>query len=121
METLNSLDLFQCLEHAYTQTKYWHQQTKKYSEHMALGAFYGALDPLADSLLETYMGLHTRTDEEYSFKFKSYSEGIALKYMDFFHQKLKKFQAEIQETCLKNIIDEIMALVGQTKYLLTLS
>jgi hypothetical protein len=40
--------------------------------------------------------------------------------MDFFHKKLDEMSSDIKESCLKNIIDEIMALVAKTKYLLSL-
>lgn len=122
METISCLSLFQCLEHAYTQTKYWHQQTDSYAEHMALGAFYEGLSPLADNFMETYMGIYGKENatEPFGMKFKPYSEGCCNSYMESFHKKVMKCSEEIKESCLKNILDEITALTAKTNYLLTL-
>lgn len=120
MEELNSLDLFQCLEHATIQIKFWHQQTTFYSEHMALGTFYEGISDLSDNLVEVYMGAHQRTNGEFGLRFKPYSEGCSMKYMEGFCKKIMSYYEQIEESYIKNLLDEVMALTAKTKYLLTL-
>jgi hypothetical protein len=90
---------------------------------MALGGFYEALSPLADEFIETFMGIYGDKEgcnDDFTLQFKAYKEGISTEYMNFFHNKLMEYSEEIKESCLKNIIDEIMALTAKTIYLLTL-
>lgn len=118
---LTELDLFQCLEHAYVQFKSWHHKTTSYAEHMATGAFYESLADMSDALIETYIGCHGRTNEDFGMRFKAYTEGCTTKYLEFFKEKMKKHQEEIEDSAINNMIDEIVALAAKTKYLLTLS
>lgn len=120
MNPLTELDLFQCLEHAYIQFKSWHQKTKSYAEHMATGAFYESLSDMSDALVETYIGCHGRTNEDFGMRFKAYTEGCTTKYLEYFKEKIKEHQEEIKESAINNMVDEIVALAAKTKYLLTL-
>ncbi len=117
---LSELDLFQCLEHAHIQFKYWHHETTSYAEHQATGGFYDSLADLSDGLVETYIGCYGRTNQDFGMKFKAYTEGCTTKYLEFFTEKMKKHQEEIKDSAINNIIDEIVALAKKTKYLLTL-
>lgn len=117
---MNGLNLFQILEHAYTQTKYWHQQTTSYAEHKALGGFYEALSDLSDEFLEVYIGLHGRTNAKFSFEFTEYSNGISVLYLKKFGEKLYEVKNNLEAGCLQNLIDEMTALVNRTIYLLSL-
>lgn len=120
LNPLSELDLFQCLEHAYIQFKYWHHETKSYAEHKATGNFYESLSDMSDELIETYIGCHGRTNEDFGMKFRAYTEGCTTKYLEFFTEKMKGHQEEIKESSINNMIDEIVALAKKTKYLLTL-
>lgn len=120
LNPLSELDLFQCLEHAYIQFKYWHHETTSYAEHKATNKFYEKLSDFSDDLIETYIGCYGRTNEDFGMKFRAYTEGCTTKYLEFFVEKMKEHQEEIKESSINNIIDEIVALAKKTKYLLTL-
>ena len=117
---LSELDLFQCLEHAVTQFKYWHHETTSYAEHNATGSFYDSLGDMADNIVETYIGFHGRTNQDFGMRFKAYTEGCTVKYLEFFIDKMEKHQEEIQESAINNLIDGVVELAAKTKYLLTL-
>lgn len=118
---LTELGLFLCLEHAHIQFKFWHHETKSYAEHVATGGFYDSLADMADGIVETYIGFHERTNQDFGMRFKAYTEGCTTKYLEFFIEKMKKHQEEIQESAINNLIDGVIELAAKTKYLLTLS
>jgi hypothetical protein len=120
LNPLSELDLFQCLEHAHIQFKFWHHETTSYAEHNATGGFYDSLADMSDALIETYIGCYGRTNEDFGMKFRAYTEGCTTKYLEFFMEKMKNHQEEIKESAINNMIDEIVALAKKTKYLLTL-
>lgn len=103
------------LMHSSTNTQILHRQSRSYSEHMALGAFYEAIIPLVDTLTEAIQGL----------------EGEIIDYpVDYYGpaasgleelMSLKEYVAEERSilpknTEIQNIADEIAALIDSTVY-----
>ncbi len=119
-KNITYLDLFQVLEHAVMQFQFWHHQTTKYSEHVAIGGFYDGLFDMADGILETYIGYEGRVNNDFSFKFTKYTTGSANNYLKFFLDKIDAMQKDITYTDIKNMLDEVKALTNKTIYLLTL-
>jgi hypothetical protein len=43
-----------------------------------------------------------------------------MKYMEGFCKKIMSYYEQVEESYIKNLLDEVMALTAKTKYLLTL-
>lgn len=97
-----------------------HVQTTGYAEHKALNAYYDGLLDLVDDLLESYFGTIGR---RINFKIPASEyvnpEQHLKQLMDYVKKHRNVFGAD--NTHLQNIIDEILALIAKTLYLLTLS
>ena len=107
-----------------------HWQTKSYTEHKALGKCYEALDPLIDQFVEVYFGAHDRHtavassgESRAPLELADYGDitpqeliedGIA-----FVKTEVEKYVDE-DDTDLLNIRDEMLGVLNQTKYLLSL-
>jgi len=97
-----------------------HLQTTSYAEHKALNSYYDGLLDLVDGLVESYFGC---IGKRLSIKIPAsdyVNPGVHLK-------QLKEYMIRhrnafgMDRTHIQNIIDEIIALITQTEYLLTLS
>ena len=103
-----------------------HWGTKSYSAHKALGKLYEGLDGLIDSFTETYLGVDGReeikqiTELKLNGPFRTSAEQVLNSLEDFLKNEIPK-ELEEDQTALLNIRDEMLGLVQQTKYLLTLS
>jgi hypothetical protein len=97
-----------------------HLQTVNYAEHKALNSYYDGILDLTDSLTETYFGT---VGKRLNIKIPAseyMNSRTHLTYMkDYVMKHRGVFGAE--NTHIQNIIDEIVALITQTLYLLTLS
>jgi len=113
------------------QTKLLHWQTESYSEHKALDKLFDKLVGLTDTLVESTMGKYGRpklTDEERKITVDNYinpedPDGLP----DFMDSLDKCYRTECypqfsesEDPEILNIIQEILSLVDQTKYLLSL-
>jgi hypothetical protein len=99
-----------------------HWMTKSHAEHKAIGKAYEGLDDLIDTFVETLIGAKGR---EVLSGISSLSVGgdvqkILADLENVLRNDVPKDVGE-KETALLNIRDEILALVQQTKYLLTQS
>ena len=109
-----------------TELRLHHWGTKSYSAHKALGKLYEGLDGLIDTFVESYIGVYGRdelkevTSLELSGPNKSDSLKIVNSLEDYLMNEIPKEISEDQ-TSMLNIRDEMLGLVQQTKYLLTLS
>ena len=98
-----------------------HWLTTSYAEHKALGKLYGGLDGLIDTFVETLIGEKGR---------EVLSEINTITVNDDIEDVLEDLEETLRndiptdfsdkETALLNIRDEMLALLQQTKYLLTL-
>jgi len=104
------------------QLRMLHWGTSSYAEHKALGKAYEGLDGLIDTFVETYMGAHGKNLPPIKLDLRPYTLGSPMKLLD---QAVHFLSVELEtqlsgNTDLSNIRDEMLGLINQTKYLLTL-
>ncbi len=89
-------------------------KNKSYSEHQALGAFYGDLTELADDLYETHAGQYGPV----KFDFNKIPDSEPIEYLEALGKICVTGHSAIdkKDTHLHNILDEITALVYHTLY-----
>jgi hypothetical protein len=94
-----------------------HLQTTSFAEHKALGAYYDGILELTDSFTEKYFGRNKRIPITIP-ESKATDAVSHLKSM----QKMIETEADSENyPCdLENIMDEMLGLVNETLYLLTL-
>jgi hypothetical protein len=106
------------------QLRIHHWQTPSYAEHKALGKAYEGLDDLIDTFVETYMGKYGKDTEQHrGIELKGYETAHPMPVIKYFEDYLtKELPSDLSEedTDLLNIRDEMLGLLNQTKYLLTL-
>jgi len=104
------------------QLRMLHWGTNSYAEHKALGKAYETLDPLIDTFVETWMGIHGKDLGSVKLVLSPYNRGSAdallNQAVEFFTNDMN--QMVTGNTDLANIRDEMLGIVNQTKYLLTL-
>jgi hypothetical protein len=92
-----------------------HLQTKSFAEHKALNAYYDGILDLTDSFTEKYFGRNGRVDIVIP-ESKIQDSVSHLKSM----QIIIEGERENYSSDLQNIMDEMIGLVNETLYLLTL-
>ena len=92
-----------------------HLDTTSFAEHKALGAYYDAILDLTDSFTEKYFGRNKRVEIVIP-ESKKMSAVEHMKSM----QKTIEAERENYPSDLQNIMDEMLGLVNETLYLLTL-
>lgn len=103
-----------------------HWGTQSYSAHKALGNLYTGLDPLLDTFVETFVGakgkeqLKNINSLQLNGSYKINLNTVIESFEDYLQNEIEK-EIGSDQTALLNIRDEMLALVQQTKYLLTLS
>lgn len=110
----------------HNQIKIYHWQTSSYAEHQALGEAYDKLGELIDEFVEVYMGKYGRrmATDGFNISLHNYNSEDVNEFLNQYDQYLsKELEEELNEmdTELKNIRDEMKAVINHTKYLLTLS
>lgn len=101
--------------HASTVAHVMHLRSRRFSEHEALGAFYAALPGLVDRYAETYQGRYgLMTSYPSGFRMPAGSAQAELAALD-------RYCAGVRDDLpgdddLRNIFDEITALVASTLY-----
>ena len=93
-----------------------HLQSTSYAEHVALGDFYDEVATLADSFIESYMGITGRMVSIPHVM--SEHEAPPIAFLSALQEWLTYNRAEAAEghTELENAIDEILSLVDRTCY-----
>ncbi len=107
------------LMHSRDQAHVYHLLTRSYAQHKALGKYYEKIVELFDDYAEAYMGRYGR--------FRAFSVNSRLnrdprKAALYFRQLNAKIRAlkTPSDSYLRNILDEIKALIRKTQYMLTL-
>lgn len=110
-----------------SQVKLFHWQTSSYAEHKALDKFFSNFLDLSDSLMESLMGKYGRPvldTNSSTLEMTNYSSQNMDSFMDRMHEcyskEIKGGLDAKNDSELINIIDEILALITKTKYLLSL-
>ena len=103
------------LMHSSTNTQILHRQTRSFSEHMALGAYYEEIIPLVDTLTEAIQGLQ---EEIIQYPADYYSPAATgLEELQSLKDYVKEERSELpKDTEIQNIIDEIAQLIDGTLY-----
>lgn len=108
------------------QIKLFHWQTKSYAEHKALDKMFSEFNKLTDDLVESVMGKYGRPDfgGECQINIMDYSQKGIEGYLDSvyhcYSEECKGIFDPQKDSEILNIIDEIIALIDKTKYLLSL-
>lgn len=110
--------LISMLLHSKTQAHVFHLQTKSYAEHMALAGYYGGIDDLVDSLVESYQGKYGIIKNYESFKVDSYKDNSQLQaYFKTLDKEVTKLRADTdKDTYLANQVDTVVELIQSTLY-----
>ena len=113
--------LMACLLHSVTNTHILHLQSRSYSEHQALGAYYAEIGDLVDAFIEAYQGKYGRI-ENYPTNYEPASDN-ATRYMLYLQtevETLRRADGFPQDSDLQNEVDNISNLMNSTLYMLTL-
>ena len=107
------------------QWKFLHWQTFGDAKHRTYGQIYDGLGDLIDTFAETMMGKYGRPefDPEFVLMFQDISTLSIQKFMDGITEFLVEMTDQLDgryDTDLLNIRDEMLGLINQSKYLLTL-
>jgi hypothetical protein len=103
-----------------TQAHAFHLTTSSFAEHKALQAYYEGIVPLLDSWAEAYMGKYGRLRRISLNKRFMKDPTKAKAYFKSLLTRVRAIRLPRGDTYLKNIQDEIVALIRSTLYMLTL-
>lgn len=103
-----------------TQAHAFHLTTPSFAEHKALQAYYEGIVPLLDAWAEAYMGKYGRLKKVSVNKRIAKDPRKAKLYFKYLLAKIKTLKLPRNDTYLKNIQDEITALIRSTLYMLSL-
>ena len=97
----------------------FHLTTNSYAQHKALQAYYEGIVPLLDSWAEAYMGKYGRLKRVTMNKRYMTDPKKARAYFKSLIARIRLVKLP-KDSYLKNIQDEIVALIRSTMYMLTL-
>lgn len=107
--------LVMMLLHSVTNAHILHLQSKSFSEHMALGAYYTVVDKHVDALVEAYQGMHDLI-MNYPLQNDFQAGMSALEYMRYLRRGVVEGRKSFPETELQNILDTIVEMIDRTIY-----
>jgi hypothetical protein len=112
------------------QIKLLHWQSYSYGQHKALDKLFGNFIDLSDSLAEVIMGKYGKpvlSDDNLSFKIGNFTDPEKCDLNPFLNHMYKTYSIDCKsilneksDTEIFNILDEILAVIDQTKYLVSL-
>lgn len=115
-------DFISILRNSSPQVHIFHNQTRVYSEHVALGEYYDDVLDLIDRLAETYTALYGEIEGYTSMPYRDYiSKDETVNYFKALYQYVQTNRAIFKESFLQNIIDELSELLAQTMFRLGLN
>jgi hypothetical protein len=103
-----------------TQAHAFHLTTSSFAEHKALQAYYEGIVPLLDAWAEAYMGKYGRLSRIQTNKRFMQDPKKARVYFKSLLGRVRAIKLPRGDAYLKNIQDEITALIRSTLYMLTL-
>jgi len=106
------------------QLRIFHWQSSTFAQHKAFGKAYESLGDLVDSFIEIYMGKYGKLKAKltYSIELDNFSENYD-EYLNNYISFLSGLNNELdssKDTDLLNIRDEMLGILNNLKYLLTL-
>jgi hypothetical protein len=109
--------LISYLFHSRTQTHIFHLQTQSFAEHMALNAYYDAIVPLIDGIVESYQGKYGIVKGYSNFNLMEYNNGQqVIAYLEALNKSVCDVYGSIDDTNIKNQLDVITDLIRYTIY-----
>lgn len=115
MNQENVAEFLSGLLHSVTITHIYHLQTRSYSQHVALGAFYDEVSDLTDALIEAYQGKYGIVNG-YNLDAGALAT-TALEYMIGLSHFVENGRVDMpQDSEIQNMIDEIASLIDSTVY-----
>lgn len=108
----------------HNQLKIFHWQTTSYSQHKAFGKAYDNLGDLIDSFVEIYFGKYGKVKAKLTYSIEL--DNLEDNYLDYINNyveyllSLNEELDSLKDTDLLNIRDEMVGVLNQLKYLLTL-
>lgn len=108
------------------QIRLFHWQTRSNAEHIALGDYYDSMSDLIDLFVESYQGRSGErvclSDSTFasSIDLVDYTEENMLSYNKEVYDFIQGLQAEIEDSQLDNILDEMKSTTDKLSYRLTL-
>ena len=115
-------DFLSILRNSSPQVHIFHNQTKVYSEHVALGGYYDDVLDIIDRIAETYTALYGEIEGYTSMPYRDYvSKEETINYFKALYQYVQDNRAMFKESFIQNIIDELSELIAQTLFRLSLN
>ena len=115
-------DFISIFRNSSPQVHIFHNQTKVYSEHVALGGYYDNVLDYIDRITETYTALHGKIDHYTSLPYRDYvSKEETINYFKALYEYIQTNRSIFEESFIQNIIDELSELIAQTLFLLGLN
>ena len=102
------------------QAHIFHLRTNSFAQHKALQAYYEGIVPLLDSWAEAYMGKYGRLKRVSLNRRYIQNPQNARAYFKRLLARIRAMKLPRGDTYLKNIQDEIISLIRQTLYMLSL-
>lgn len=115
----NSSKFVMMLMNSRNQAHVFHLSTNSYAQHKALQKYYEGIVPLLDAYAEGYMGAYGRIKLNDLNKRHMNDPKKAKGYFQALLKRIRSLKLP-KDTFLKNIEDEIVALIRATMYKLTL-
>jgi hypothetical protein len=111
-------DTIMMLFHSATNAHIQHLQTKSFSAHMALGAYYPKIVDLTDSIVETMQGLNNEIITGYPLENSGFSESMTpLQYMTDVRNKFRNGRQSFpKDSHIQNLLDTVSELLDSTIY-----
>lgn len=107
-----------------TQSHIWHHQTQgigSFSEHKALENYYESIVPLVDGFVESVQGKYGIILSYSTYPLADWKEGGSMEYFQMLCGFVEEGRKTLpQESYIQNQIDEIVGLLYEIKYQLTL-
>ena len=111
------MQFVQCLLHSVTNAHILHFQSLSYSQHMALGTFYGEIGDHVDDFVEAFQGKYgLLTNYQADYKLPPTDPVEYLRYLSKEVETLRVANGFPEDTELQNITDEIAQLIDSTLY-----
>jgi hypothetical protein len=112
------MDFTMCLLNSVTTGHILHLQSRSYSQHMALGAFYDGIGDLVDSFIEAFQGKYGLLTK-YPAIAALFPEQDPVTYLTYLSDEvatLRRANGFPQDSELQNEVDNIANLINSTLY-----
>ena len=113
----NFTKMVSCLFHSRTQVHVFHLQTKSFSEHQALGAYYDGIIDIVDGLVESYQGKYGLLKNYSTFELETYtSVNDVIGYLEELNDMIEDSRSCCEDSFIQNQIDTVQELIFSTVY-----